>query len=257
MMVAYIAYQNLTPKAQSAVNHLLKVATGPGTAYKQSQDFVNAAHWADDIRSVTHQYNNWHFIDQPFSPDGTKLPPVPSDNIVVELHNQVAVFSTPGATEPQKAQALRFIIHFVGDIHQPLHCATRVTAALPSGDQGGNLFPIKVANKSTPNELHALWDGGLLAFPSGNPPSLSSISPAVQPLLTKYHWADTDWQGAVDDFEGWAAESLNSAENTAYAGISPNATVSKTYLNNALPVAQKRVAWGGFRLAALLNDIFK
>ena len=55
-----------------------------------------------------------------------------------------------------KSQALRLLIHYYGDVHQPLHIANRYTKDLPSGDRGGNDFPLKY--HYTANELHAVWD---------------------------------------------------------------------------------------------------
>jgi hypothetical protein len=73
-----------------------------------------------------------------------------------------------GSEDAQAAQALRFVIHFVGDIHQPLHCATRVSHAHPEGDRGGNLFMVAVSDEngsSHPAKLHGYWDGELGTIP--------------------------------------------------------------------------------------------
>lgn len=91
-------------------------------------------HWADDLRPFAEfdSFKALHFIDQPFSIDGTALPTgVPGpDNVVKALEDNVNILKTSWDKDAQ-AQALRFIIHFVGDIHQPLHCATRVSSANP------------------------------------------------------------------------------------------------------------------------------
>jgi hypothetical protein len=148
MMVAQIAFKRLNPKAKSKANELLAIKINPAAVSAKSKDFVNAAHWADDLRPFPEfdSFKPLHFIDHPFSTDGTALPadlPEP-DNIIKALQDNVNILKTSTDKNAQ-AQALRLIIHFVGDIHQPLHCATRVDSAHPEGDRGGNLVSIKIS----------------------------------------------------------------------------------------------------------------
>ena len=167
-----------------------------------------------------------------------------------------------------KAQALRFIIHFVGDIHQPLHCATRVTSALPEGDRGGNDFNISVNDPKHPGhkhieKLHHYWDEGLDTFPAQGgapnytPPPLSAIGPAVTPILNKFPDSRGNWkQGGPFDYAGWSQESFAAAKTVAYSTLKPNGTPSAAYVNVGLPLAQQRIAWAGYRLATLLNAVW-
>src|SRR5204863_3005476 len=133
----------------------------------KSKDFVNAAHWADDLRPIPEfdSFKALHFIDTPFSLDGTTLPALPTPNIVTALQENVNILKT-STDDNARAQALRFIIHFVGDIHQPLHCSTRVDRNHREGDLGGNQFIILVPGKKRGTfrneKLHAFWDDGLL-----------------------------------------------------------------------------------------------
>src|SRR5882672_4561663 len=134
MMVAQIAFGRLNPRAKAQAKMLLAIPIDPAAVSKKSTDFVNAAHWADDLRPFSEfdSFKPLHFIDTPFSTDGTTLPtdlPEP-DNIVKALEDNVNILKTSTDKNAQ-AQALRFIIHFVGDIHQPLHCATRVSSSNP------------------------------------------------------------------------------------------------------------------------------
>src|SRR5215467_14424433 len=168
MIVAQIAYGRLNSHAKAEVDRLIKVVINPNDVTQKSLDFVNAAHWPDDLRSVKgDEFKptfDWHFIDTPFSPDNTKLPDVPQPNIVNELNDEVNVLKASDATDQDKARALRFLIHFVGDIHQPLHCATRVTKKMPDGDRGGNLFMVRFVDANgrvKKVKLHSYWDGGI------------------------------------------------------------------------------------------------
>lgn len=262
MMVASIAFKRLNRHAKAEAMALLARPINPAAISTKSKDFVNAAHWADDLRPFAEfdSFKALHFIDHPFSTDGTALPtdlPEP-DNIVKALEDNVNILKTSTDKDAQ-AQALRLIIHFVGDIHQPLHCTTRVDSANPEGDRGGNLVSIMVGTKKT--NLHSYWDGGIGSFPATGPnfapPPLSKIGPAVA-IAIKGNPA-TDPKIKLDDpfnFSAWGDESFALGQSVAYNGIVKGGEPSAAYKAASLKVARKRVAWGGYRLAALLNAIW-
>jgi hypothetical protein len=262
MMVASIAFKRLNAHAKAKAIALLARPINPAAVSAQSKDFVNAAHWADDLRPFPEfdAFKPLHFIDNPFATDGTVLPagvPEP-DNIVKALEDNVNILKTSSDMDAQ-AQALRLIIHFVGDIHQPLHCATRVSHANPDGDRGGNLVKIKVAGKTT--NLHSYWDAGIGNFPKTGlnfaPPPLNKIPPAAAQAMAGN--PATNPKIKLDDpfnFQAWSDESFALAKSTAYNGISNGVTPNMAYRTKALKVARQRVAWGGYRLAALLNSIW-
>jgi hypothetical protein len=262
MMVASIAFKRLNPHAKAQAIALLARPINPAAVTTKSKDFVNASHWADDLRPFPafDSFKPLHFIDNPFSTDGTALPdgvPEP-DNVVKALEDNVNILKT-STDKDEQAQALRFIIHFVGDIHQPLHCATRVTSANPQGDRGGNLVSISVAGKKT--NLHSYWDGGIGSFPKTGPnfapPPLSQIGPAATRAMAGN--PATDPKVKLNDpfnYSGWADESFALAKSQAYKGMQNGVTPGAAYNAASLKVARKRVAWGGYRLAALLNSIW-
>ena len=283
MMVAQIAFARLNSHAKAEVAKLLaikvKVKLADGTQPKlsakskasvaaataKSKDFVNAAHWLDDLRSAKELYDKknpqnfgpLHFVDTPFSDDGTALPPLPTPNIITELNRDVDILRT-SSDDNARAQALRFIIHFVGDVHQPLHCATRVRKDQREGDQGGNFVMISGAKN-----LHSFWDGGLRNFPPEGPPpqfvppSLAKVAAATKKIVA----ANPDSDPAIKlndptNFQSWADESFALAKDVAYNGMETGTTPSAAYRTKGVQIAQQRVAWGGYRLAALLNSIW-
>jgi hypothetical protein len=267
MMVASIAFNRLNPRAKAKANELLARPINPANVSARSTNFVNASHWADDLRPFPEfdLLKPLHFIDKPFSIDGTALPagvPEP-DNIVKALEDNVNILKTSTDMDAQ-AQALRLIIHFVGDIHQPLHCATRVSRANPEGDRGGNLVSIKIPGKDgklKKTNLHSYWDGGIGSFPPTGPnfapPPLSQIPPAAAKALAGN--PDTDPELKLDDpfnYDAWADESFALAKTVAYKGMTNGVKPSAAYNKASLKVARQRVAWGGYRLAALLNAIW-
>ena len=265
MIVAQIAFTRLNPKAKAKANELLAIMIDPAAVTAKSKDFVNASHWPDDLRPFAEfdSFKALHFIDNPFSTDGTALPagvPEP-DNVVKALEDNVNILKTSTDKNAQ-AQALRFIIHFVGDIHQPLHCATRVDSAHPEGDRGGNLVSIKIPGKNgrlKTTNLHSYWDGGIGSFPptgaNFRPPALKLIAPAAATAKRGNPANDPDLK--LDDpfnFSAWADESFELAKDVAYKDLTNKPTTA--YNRAALKVVRKRVAWGGYRLAAVLNAIW-
>ena len=181
-------------------------------------DLMTASTWADDIKSFKEypqQLSQLHFIGNTFPKSG----PAPTPNIVTALHENVKILQTSPNIEA-RAQALRLIIHFVGDIHQPLHCAIRVDDANPRGDQGGNQVSILVADSTgrlRPDRLHIYWDEGLNTFVG-----------STATLAVKIERANPDRGLELEpfNFEVWADESFKLAKDVAYAGI-PSVSSSK------------------------------
>ena len=267
MMVASIALRRLNPRARAKATALLARQITPPALSVQSRDFVNAAHWADDLRPFTEfdSFKPRHFIDQPFSTDGTTLPAgIPeADNIVKALEDNVNILKT-SADKDAQAQALRFIIHFVGDIHQPLHCATQVSRANPEGDRGGNLVNISIPGSGgelRQTNLHSYWDGGIGSFPrtgpNFTPPPLNQIGPATLIAMRGNPASDPNLKlKSPFNYSAWAKESFVLAQEVAYRGVTNGSTPDARYNAASLRVVRKRVAWGGYRLAALLNSIW-
>jgi hypothetical protein len=265
MMVASIAFKRLNPRAKAKANELLAIKIDPAAVTAKSTNFVNASHWADDLRPFAEfdRFKELHFIDTPFATDNTPLPDLPTPNIVTALKENVEILRTSTDKNAQ-AQALRFIIHFVGDIHQPLHCATRVDSTNRDGDRGGNLVSIMIPDSSgqlKKTNLHSYWDGGIGSFPKTGPnfapPPLSQIGPATV-IAMKGNPANAPGLKLNNptNYEAWAAESFALAKNVTYKGMKNGVTPSAAYNAAGTKVVRKRVAWGGYRLAALLNSIW-
>ena len=260
MMVAKIAYDRLNPRARAEADRLMKISIGPNDAL-QSNDFINSGRWADDIKSskTFPKFDKDHFIDIPFSADGTPVPTnqPEAENIVKALNDNVQILKN-STDDKARAQALRFIVHFVGDIHQPLHCVTRVTKALPNGDRGGNDFYL-----FNQERLHAYWDNGADTFPRSSPPpdyappAISQISRPADQIVKENPDSDSAWKaGGPFDFAGWAKEGNQIAIDSVYKGLVEQQKPSDEYTRASIIIIHRRVAWAGYRLAALLNAIW-
>ena len=126
--------------------------------------FMQAARWADDIRSQDKAQNRprWHYVNFPFKPEGqpanvqTREPE--SVNILTAMADNESVVRMENNVE-RRAIALAWLFHLVGDIHQPLHTAQLFTVEYPQGDRGGNEICVRVMQTGQPMDLHRFWDG--------------------------------------------------------------------------------------------------
>ena len=292
MMVAFLAYQKLTPATRARVAVLLSlnpsiakwramIPTSVPSADRPARLFAIAATWPDQIKSdptftddgshngnrpdgassslntgygdkLRHKY--WHFVDQPFSRDGTALPPVPDPNAETRIHLFRSVLALPGSgQDPLKSYDLVWLLHLIGDVHQPLHSATRVRAAQTDGDDGGNA--VKVCPRPSCGAmtipLHAFWDGAL-----GTETAVTAAATAAKQLAQP----DAAHAAIANEHE-WIRESFELAQGEVYrspvgAGTGPFALTAK-YGSGARALAAKRVALAGARLANLLNNELK
>lgn len=295
MSVGYVAYQRLTPSAKVRVRDLLKlnpdyanwekqIPTGTSAEDHDRMIFMFAATWADDIKGeqqfsddgtdggntpggaassqnigysdlLRHKY--WHFIDIAFSPDGTKVLDTPAPNAQTQI---VAFRAVLASSKPDelKSYDLVWLLHLVGDIHQPLHATTRVTQAHPKGDAGGNF--VKLFGDATGN-LHSYWDdlpGADCKYCNDKVQCANRASVYAKALptvsLKEAHSADA---------AAWAHESFELAKTRVYrdpigAADQPYTIVPvSAYETEAYKLAQKRVALAGTRLAEILNTELK
>jgi len=271
-VVGALAYKRLTPKAKKAVDALLAQDKDTLT----QPDFVSRTTWADKYRdsdrnTTKQRYlatRQWHFVDIEIDGGtlndacfgraglaaGTPASQGPADACVVDKIEQFSKeLADPAMPAAEKGLALKFLMHFVGDIHQPLHTADH-------HDSGGNQVAVEAAPSTSPSNLHAYWDTHLVQkLGSTVPVAAANVGKLITPAnVTK--WSS----GTVED---WANESSAQAKGTAY-----NFSGEKTFVDDhggtgelldaayearALPVAKEALAKAAVRLANLLNDAFK
>lgn len=288
MVVAYIAYRNLTPKTRGRVDGLLKLnpmyaawTAGVNDGEKGEAAFVRAATWADCIKSadctpgytsdggnvppgqpsdsqnigyqdkLMHKY--WHFVDRPYSAGAPGQPAaVPNAETEIEL-----LMKAIGSSESDnvKSYDMVWLEHLVGDVHQPLHAVERFTKNHPHGDAGGNF--IYFCPKPCNEQLHAYWDGLL-----GDKPEMLEVEQTGKGLLASGKPAGAD----NPDPSAWIDDSFELAKTVVYAPpissdndptvpISPRPDAA--YQAKAMAVARSQVTLAGYRLGALLNNDLK
>jgi hypothetical protein len=271
-VVAYIASQNLNPQAAKQVADLLSDA--PYGGYHRFCSPTNLgkieyfATWADDAR--TDDNAGWHFWDIPLAVKSTAVPTFCGDSgcVVSALKAKVAVLNSPTASRADKQTALLFVIHLIGDAHQPMHI-------VDNGDRGGNCVPVdfditgyshKTAEKKlhgqgtgsfSPN-LHAVWDDNVIQTMTGlqNDSNRDELTQAfADSVAAEYASAihdalakPTDLTSEID-FQSWALAAHQLAGPNSYARLPTDVPVVKN------PQTLKSCAGVSDRLAALHETI--
>lgn len=287
MSVACIAYKKLLPRTKARVNALLKfnpnyekwkseIAQNLSPEEQDTQLFMLAATWPDRIKKdpsyvsdgsgegnvpegpqagqnigyadhLMHKY--WHFCDIPFAQDGTStMPPVPSPNAETQIGVCRKTLASK-APDELKSYDLVWLMHMVGDVHQPMHCATRVSKFAANGDNGGNDVMVNYDDYQG-YRLHGFWDYCLGA---GLPPDVMRFAASL-PSANKSAAAD---RNAKD----WINESFQITRQKVYAspirwGNGPF-DLSNEYRSAAVALCRERIALAGARLAGVLNKELK
>jgi len=261
MLIAQIAYSQLTPQAKNSANELVK-AFGI-LIPSDGSDFLTASVWCDDIRSFFTAFNAWHYINIPYNPNNlTKVPTIPPENVIWALGQaQDTLGSKRSGTLWGKATMLRLLLHFVGDIHQPLHSITFLNNQFPDGDLAGNYFIIYADDRRY--NLHSFWDngGGLYGKYYDRPLSEQDIQDLISTangIMTSHppsYFGETMISNT--NFSHWTQESYDFAVKYAYLNgqLKFEEAVSSSYIADAHNVSTQRIALGGYRLAYLLNNL--
>jgi len=255
MLIAQIAYNHLDSDVKAKCDALIAVPLTYSSS--SSSNFVTAACWADDFKSQLGTGTS-HYIDLPFSLDGYPTNGVPPGvpNVVTAINQYIATLQNTTSSLTDQATALRYLIHYVGDIEQPLHCSNAISTNHPTGDAGGNSFSIK----GQWSNLHSLWDsgGGYLTDSVSRPLSAAGVAT----ITNKVAAIEADYPyplsvGSIPDPMTWAVEGWGLAQTVSYVGITNGGTPSTAYLNTAMATTEQRMAIGGQRLAKLLETIYE
>jgi len=235
---AKLAESRLSQEARAAIHHLLE----PG------ESLADASTWADENSREISGSAAWHFVNVHISsPHYTSRDCRPQGCVVSKIAEFRAILSDRNASVPRRRTALRFFVHLIQDLHQPLHVADR-------GDRGGNNLQLRYG-RFDPTNLHQVWDSGLLRSRYRNEDELwHELSQlANQP-------AARDWlKGRIED---WADESLEVGRRAyqdphTQLSLRSGDSLSREYERANLPRAVERLARAGVRLASLLNEILK
>ena len=232
-LVARLAAAHLTPAAAARVAEIL----GPGITMQ------SISSWPDQIRRDRAATGPWHYIDIPIDkPHLDMARDCPKgDCVITRIEEFRKVVVDPAATPVQRKEALMFIVHFVGDMHQPLHCSD-------NKDKGGN--DVKLDLFGRPTNLHSAWDSGLLGRAGQEDALFAQYSRELTDKRAKKLG-----KGTVEE---WAEQSHKTAQKVVYGKLPKAAAgtpvkVDAAYERAAAPVIRDQIEKAGARLAALLN----
>ena len=274
MIIAAMTYRTLPPHLQVKYTNLLRQHPDfqKWEADFASIDvelslgeylFMQASVWPDVIRRKGNKYDHptWHYTNFPVIPDDFPLEETltPENDVLFAISESRRVLQDATQSQVDQAAHLSWILHTIGDLHQPLHAVAYVNDMFPEGDRGGNLFYVRPRENSRGVNLHAYWDG--LLGTSGKVRDARNDATQLWLLLGK----DVEAEIGTDlDYRSWALESreiaishvyLNgmlkatSEEDRAMASILPEA-----YSKRAKAVAQKRAVVASLRLRHALSN---
>ena len=224
-----IAEMHLTKKAKKKIDKLLK---------RQSLAFVST--FADEIKSdrTYSKYYPWHYVNMGLDETYQEAEKNPQGDLVTGIATCVKVLKDKNSSEEDKAFHLKLLVHFIGDLHQPMHIGRKE-------DKGGNTIQVQWFGKGT--NLHRVWDENMI---DSYKMSYSDLADNAEDLSKKQIEAIekgtvVDWVNEVHELTKEVYKSVKVGENLRYR-------YSYLYFNTA----RKQIQIGGIRLAKVLNDIF-
>lgn len=226
-----VAEQHLSKKAKEKVREILD---GMNLAFVST--------YGDDIKSdpAYRKYNPWHYVNlNPGETEYSKETANPDGDLVHAIRTSVEVLKDKSATKEDKEFALKMLVHFVGDLHQPLHAGR-------GEDKGGN--DIQVRWFGDGSNLHRVWDSEMI---NDFDMSYSELAHNTD-VLTKEQIRDIQKGNVLD----WMYESKQLA-NRVYDSVEVGEKLGYEYMYEWFPVVHDQIQKGGLRLAKILNDIYK
>lgn len=228
--VGEIAELHLSKKAKKEIEKLLG---GQGLALVST--------YGDDIKSddAYDKYYTWHFVNFPFDVKYEDSEKNKRGDIVMGIDHCIKVLKDPNATEQDKIFFLKFLVHLIGDLHQPMHVGREE-------DRGGNDIKLEWHRKKS--NLHRVWDSEMINFYNMSYSELASN----RKKLSKAQ-VERIKEGSILD---WTYESQALAKKV-YASAAPEAKLSYRYSYDHFEMVTSQLQKSGIRLAKVLNEIFE
>ncbi len=233
-VVAQVAENNLTPNAKASVRRIL-----------QNASLVDVANWADTIRNDP-QWNHtstWHYVTIEDGDNYSNSEHAHEGDVVSAITEMVKILKDQKSPASDKQNALKFIVHFVGDVHQPLHVGR-------GDDRGGNEIRLTFEGKTS--NLHALWDTLMIR-------KVAMDTAQYATYLESQSLAPEPYDLAALKFSQIIRECMD-ARNQVYdfrGLVDGPIKLEAAYFNKNLSLMNQQLLSGGKRLAALLNEIYK
>jgi hypothetical protein len=277
--VASIAYSTLTKSERNEIGEILKYHPfysqwlteyqkyHPSMSVKEYA-FIKAAGWPDDVRSrkwkKTYHHGNWHYVNFPCSPPDNlnTSDPIGSGQLMSKINDALHSLKDDTSIDQREDRAimLAWLIHLVGDLHQPLHTVALKNDDYEDGDHGGNFFFIFPTEESYSTNLHSFWDEIL-----GTEKSVAGGAALGATARSQLPFSSTLIKG---NHHGWARESAQIGLESGYqyrssdgslqaleGGLSADDAVvlPTNYAGRVKKIAMKRVALAGYRLGSVIK----
>jgi hypothetical protein len=273
LLIATEAYQQLSSAQQAKVTEVLKAhpnyETWAGSFREETPGldlgllvFMKASVWPDEIHRIHSQYDHphWHYIDYPLRPPSFPMEPEPAprDDALFGFDQCEQGLTNASTTPELRAVYLAYLIHLIGDLHQPLHCGSLFDDQFPNGDKGGNDFYVKPGSKGI--KLHSFWDELL-----GTSNKLNVQVDHALEIRSRYRKSSLKELKRARTPKEWSLESRALAVEKVYlrgqikgstrADRAPDLPVGYTKMAKA--VAERRAALAGYRLADEIQKFLK
>jgi hypothetical protein len=251
--VASIAFAEARPETRAAIRRLLAQSRLLDTPTCPARTIEQASVWPDCIKALGDRFSYaspWHYqnvdVCRPFD-----QPAACRDGncVSAQIERQARLLADRTLPVRERLMALAFLVHLVGDLHQPLHAGDR-------GDLGGNRLPVAYGIIAGRNNLHTTWDGYLaersISTPAGGAAGLLSVLGPAEKAQMRL--------GTVTD---WARESWQASRDFAYAGVlgdpcgpvpAERPVIGEEATRRLIPIVRRQVARGGIRLARMLDE---
>jgi hypothetical protein len=251
--VASIAFAEVRPETRVAIRRLLAEARRLDTPTCPARTIEQASVWPDCIKTLGDRFSYaspWHYqnidICRPFDPEAACRD---GNCVTAQIARQARLLGDRTLPMRERLMALAFLVHFLGDLHQPLHVGDR-------GDLGGNRQPVAYGLIAGRNNLHTTWDGYLAER------SVSTPVAGAAGLLSEVGRAEKAQMrlGSVAD---WAQESWAASRDYAYAAVlggpcgpvsAERPVITEAMTQRLIPVLRRQVVRGGLRLARMLDE---
>ena len=286
--VALVALEQLNPHAREISANLLQGEPSDPSQHifcgqSDLPPFAAMSTWADDVREKRKETAPWHFIDVPLGAGRGQVNdacPTATGCVTSAIRGQLDVLRSESVGHTQKAEALMFLIHFVGDLHQPLHAAA-------NNDRGGNCVPVTFfdhepkespAGENFRPNLHGVWDTDLVERTDNEHDPVKFAERLSEEFKTEMN----SWKQQPLNLDDWVWESHRLAKAVVYGDLPEKIAVEAPqpvescaddshiakrlyqlhekiddrYLGEAAPVIRRQLARAGTRLAMLLNQIW-
>ena len=229
-VVSKLAQQYLTTKAQKEIDILLDGAS-----------LVSISTYGDEIKSNPKYkaLRPWHYINLSLDESYANAKKNPKGDVVMAIKKCIAKVKDQNEPKNERAFYLKLLVHFIGDLHQPMHVGRKE-------DRGGNSIRLQWFGKTS--NLHSLWDSHLIDSHGMNATQLLGDLEELSPKLIK--------EIQNQSLEQWVNESQALAK-IIYENTPSNSKLGEEYQSRYLPLLKIQLQRGGLRLAAQLNEIFK